>query len=353
VPPLRLRAIAGAQRGREFIFSGPRVRIGRSRDNDLILPEREAPLSSGHHAEGVLDSSGVWWIVDLSSTNGTLLNDVAVNRHELRSGDQVTFGDDRFVVAVGRRSRAWMRMAAVALAALAVAGIVLVERRAHSSFVEVAAAAARSVFLIVLDENGRRSIVGTGFVVAANGIIATNAHVADALAKRRALSGAAGGVRAFAVQGDSYDARGIVSASIHPDWRQGSLKADVALVQLELGAGLAPLRLADAPTIAALRRGTPLAAFGFPAASTDPARPRGRLSVDVIGDVRGDYIEVGLGVAPGMSGSPVFDDEGAVVGIVAGGDFVGGPDGAAQPSGSSVNWAISVSVVKALLATGR
>jgi S1-C subfamily serine protease len=102
-----------------------------------------------------------------------------------------------------------------------------------------------------------------------------------------------------------------------------------------------------------LARGTPIAAFGFPAVSTDASRPRGRLSVDIVGDVRGDYLEVGLGISPGMSGCPVLDRRGAVVAVVVGGDFVEMPDGTARPSGSSANWALSASEVRGLLDSAR
>jgi S1-C subfamily serine protease len=99
--------------------------------------------------------------------------------------------------------------------------------------------------------------------------------------------------------------------------------------------------VADDGAFGRLQRGTALASFGFPAVATDPVRPRGRLSVDVVGDVRGDYLEAGLSIAPGTSGSPVFNDAGSVVAIVAGGDFVKGDNGAVVPSGSRVNWAIN------------
>ena len=93
-----------------------------------------------------------------------------------------------------------------------------------------------------------------------------------------------------------------------------------------------------------------VAAFGFPTVSTDPWKPRGRLSVDFLGDVRGDYLEVGLAIAPGTSGSPVLDEAGTVVAIVVGGDFVDTPDGRGKtPSGTAANWAISVSMLRDLL----
>jgi S1-C subfamily serine protease len=351
VPPLRLRAIAGWRRGQEFVFSGPRVRIGRSRDNDFILPERETPVSSGHHAEALLDSSGAWWIVDLNSSNGTRVNDVFVQRHDLQSGDRITFGDEQFAVRLGGPSRAavavFMALTAVVVG-LAVA-VLVQQGRASSSFEAVAASAAPSVFMVAVDENGARSLVGTAFAVDAGGTLATNAHIAAALQRRLAIKG--GLARVIAVQSDTSDERLVTATSIHPSW-QGSIRADVALLRLQAGEPLAPLPLADARTTATLRRGTPLATLGFPAVSTDPQYPRGRLSVDVVGDVRDDYIQAGLGITPGMSGSPVFDQTGAVVAIVASGDFVGAPDGA-RPSGSAANWAIGVRFLKELLESTR
>jgi len=354
VPVLRLRVVVGARRGQGFSFSGPRVRIGRSRDNDLILPERDSPASSGHHAEALLDSAGTWSVVDLGSSNGTRLNDVAVERHALKPGDRLTFGNEQFVVSIGQAPRLWLRMLPVtAIALLVVAGVLVERYRTRTPFEDVATSAAPSVFAIAFEDGGKRSIVGTAFVVAADGLLATNAHIADALQKRAGHSPTGGVSQVFAVQGDSYDVRTVSSMAIHPDWRQGSLRSDVALVRLAAGPPLTPLRLADGRTITSLRRGTPVAAFGFPAVSTDPGKPRGRLAVDVVGDVRGDFLEVGLGVAPGTSGSPIFGESGSVVAIVVGGDFVDGPNGATQPSGSAANWAISVNVVRDLLTRQR
>jgi S1-C subfamily serine protease len=188
--------------------------------------------------------------------------------------------------------------------------------------------------------------------VDAGGLLATNAHIVGALQKRGALPPKPGEIRALAVQSDSYEAREITSASAHPTWREGSIRSDVGLLRLAPGAKLVPLRLAADDAVAALQRGAPLAAFGFPAVSTDPMRPRGRLSVDVVGDVRGEYLEVGLGIAPGTSGSPVFDSSGTVVAIVAGGDFVDAPTGV-RPTGSAANWALRAGAISELLQAGR
>jgi len=336
---LRLRFAKGPRRGEEVIFSGPRVRIGRSRDNTLVLTESDTPLSSGRHAEARLEG-GAWWIVDTGSTNGTFVNVAAVVRHRLAKGDALAFGDDAFVVvAVGRASRLHAVLAILVAAAIGTA-VAFSTHRPAVRYQEIAERAARSVYAVVLDEDGRRAVVGTAFAIGADGQLATNAHVADLLRRR-------GG--ALAVRGDTYEPRRVANVNTHPQWQRGSIRNDVAVLTVDGGEPLAPLPLAAGGAFAHLQRGMALASFGFPAASTDPQRPRGRLSVDVVGDVRGDYLEAGLTIAPGTSGSPVFNDAGEVVAIVAGGDFVKAASGAVVPSGSRVNWAISAERLREIL----
>jgi S1-C subfamily serine protease len=211
----------------------------------------------------------------------------------------------------------------------------------------IAASASRSVYLVALDgQNGRRS-VGTAFAVS-DGVLATNAHVADALGA--ALSAQGSALQALAVRSDGFDTHAVVAARFHPEWRPGSIAHDVALLQLADGSRTVPLELAEAGQVRTLTRGAAVSAFGFPAVSTDPQRPRGRLSVDVLSDVRLPFLEVGLGIAPGTSGSPVFGPDGRVVGLVVSGDFEKGADGVPpHPTGSNVNWAISVDELRTLL----
>ena len=337
---LRLRFANGARRGEELIFTGPRVRIGRSRGNTLVLTESDAPLSSGHHAEAVLEH-GAWWIVDTHSTNGTFVNRAAVTRHRLAKGDLLAFGDDEFIVAGVQRvvSRRAVLALAVAVAAAVTIAAVVGSRKPAPRYAAIASRAAASVFAVLSDEGRRRTVIGTAFAIDTDGRLATNAHVAEAVRGRRAL----------AIRGDTYESRRIMDVIVHPDWKPGSIRNDVALLRLDGGEPMVPLPLAADGVFATLRRGAALTSFGFPAASTDAERPRGRLSVDVVGDLRGGYLETGLSIAPGTSGSPVFDEAGDVVAIVAGGDFVKGEDGALVPSGSRVNWAISAERLREIL----
>jgi pSer/pThr/pTyr-binding forkhead associated (FHA) protein len=66
------------------------LRLGRSPDNDVILRD---PATSGHHAR--LERRGdQFWIVDLGSTNGTLVNGEPVQERQLNHGDRLTIGQN-------------------------------------------------------------------------------------------------------------------------------------------------------------------------------------------------------------------------------------------------------------------
>jgi pSer/pThr/pTyr-binding forkhead associated (FHA) protein len=66
------------------------LRLGRSPDNDLILRD---PATSGHHAR-VERRGEQFWIVDLGSTNGTLVNGEPIQEKELNHGDRITVGQN-------------------------------------------------------------------------------------------------------------------------------------------------------------------------------------------------------------------------------------------------------------------
>lgn len=319
------------------------MRIGRSRNNDVVLGDSDAPQSSAHHAEAVVES-GRWWIRDLESTNGTFVNGVRVARTRLRSGDCISFGEDHFTVETGRSILIAAGMTAVALAALG--SIYAVFGRSVPDLQATAALVAQSVYLIAFDEPSGRRPLGTAFAIRADGLLATNAHVADAVRQRLAESG--GRVRAIAIRSDSDEVRGVVESHVHPRWRAGSIADDAALLRVDGSGLLVPLRLADEAAVARLSRGTALASLGFPAAGVDATRPRARLRMDVLGDIRDQrFLAVGLDIAPGTSGSPIFRADGVVMGLVVVGEFVAGSEGGSTTTG--VNWGISVAALHELL----
>jgi hypothetical protein len=243
---LRLRYEGGPRRGDELIFSGPRVRIGRSRTNSLVLTETDTPSSSGRHAEALLER-GAWWIVDSGSTNGTFVNGAPVQRCRLRAGDVLAFGDDRFLVSSGRR--VWPAIAVTAVLAVAAAVGYGAYRRTPIPFERIGAIAARSVYAVAIDGSGGRSIVGTAFAVDADGLLATNAHIVDLLRQRGTLAKDSA-VRAIAIHGDTYEVQRIVAATADSSWQPGSLRGDVGILRLERGTAIVPLVLAGAAAFA-------------------------------------------------------------------------------------------------------
>ena len=77
------------QSGRTYAAQAPSCLIGRERSQCGIY--LRDPNVSRRHAELSYDGSN-WHIVDLNSTNGTLVNDVDVDECVLRDGDLITVG---------------------------------------------------------------------------------------------------------------------------------------------------------------------------------------------------------------------------------------------------------------------
>ncbi len=73
-----------------FALNEPGVSIGRSTDNALSL--REDKYVSIHHAS-ISYEANCWWIADLGSRNGTLVNGVRISqKHRISRGDMITLG---------------------------------------------------------------------------------------------------------------------------------------------------------------------------------------------------------------------------------------------------------------------
>lgn len=91
-----------------FPIVGPRVRIGRQRDNDLVLGDASV---SRHHAEIQIGNDGSLTLVDLDSLNGIFVNERQVKSAALTDGDSVEIGDVRFVFREGAGAPAEPRRA--------------------------------------------------------------------------------------------------------------------------------------------------------------------------------------------------------------------------------------------------
>ncbi|MCC6998171.1 MAG: sigma 54-dependent Fis family transcriptional regulator [Deltaproteobacteria bacterium] len=84
----KLVVIKGMQRGREHTIASDVIRVGKSEDNDLVLPDETV---SRVHFEIIRDPKG-YLLRDLHSTNGTFLDGAEVREAYLRTGSLITAG---------------------------------------------------------------------------------------------------------------------------------------------------------------------------------------------------------------------------------------------------------------------
>jgi hypothetical protein len=84
----RLELVTGSETGRIIALTPPSVVIGRGTDADLRLADTGV---SRRHAELLVDEGAVT-LVDLRSTNGTLVNGRQVQRVTLADGDRISIG---------------------------------------------------------------------------------------------------------------------------------------------------------------------------------------------------------------------------------------------------------------------
>ncbi len=84
-----LFVVRGRDQGRHFPLDLTSVRIGRDAACDIRLQDSEA---SRTHAELRPARDGRWELVDLQSSNGTLVNGNPITQHWLASGDRIEIG---------------------------------------------------------------------------------------------------------------------------------------------------------------------------------------------------------------------------------------------------------------------
>jgi len=162
---------------------------------------------------------------------------------------------------------------------------------------------------------------GTGFFVAADGYVVTNAHVVEGCEDPRVVCGLAGPVSARVLARDAAN--------------------DLALLKVEAGSDhVATLR-------AGVRIGEEIAAFGYPL--LDMLSTGGNFTVGNVSALAGlkndsRHIQISAPVQPGNSGGPVIDQCGNVIGVVVSG-LPTHNKGVAQ----NVNFAININTVTAFL----
>ena len=90
-----LVGLAGPVKGRDFVLVANEIRIGRTSENDIVVPGKS---TSRHHASLFIDE-GRFWVQDMNSKNGTFVNQRKVSKSDVSKGDVLRIGDARFKVA--------------------------------------------------------------------------------------------------------------------------------------------------------------------------------------------------------------------------------------------------------------
>lgn len=78
---------------REVELKEAQLTIGRKSDNDVVI---EDPSVSGHHAK-IVKIQSVFFVEDLHSTNGTLVNNTPIDRYQLQDTDVIMIGNHRLL----------------------------------------------------------------------------------------------------------------------------------------------------------------------------------------------------------------------------------------------------------------
>ena len=81
-------AVLGSPAGQEILLDGAEVTIGRSPDHD-VSPKADG--ISRNHAR-IFPDDGAWWVADLGSTNGVIVNGSREQRARLQDGDTIILG---------------------------------------------------------------------------------------------------------------------------------------------------------------------------------------------------------------------------------------------------------------------
>ena len=93
LPKYMLRGVSGATFGKTFALAGTMV-IGRQHDSDIPVPAEEI---SRHHAKLQVTADGVL-VEDMSSANGTFINDKRIQTGVLKPGEELRLDTVRFML---------------------------------------------------------------------------------------------------------------------------------------------------------------------------------------------------------------------------------------------------------------
>lgn len=89
----KLVLLSGTKVAAKFPITGEKTTLGREDDNDIVL---EGSSVSRAHAQLLLEGED-FYVEDLGSRNGILLNSVRIQKEKLRDGDEILIGEYTFL----------------------------------------------------------------------------------------------------------------------------------------------------------------------------------------------------------------------------------------------------------------
>jgi S1-C subfamily serine protease len=308
-----------------------KLTIGRSPENSLVISDDAV---SGHHAV-IEEVDGFQTLIDLSSSNGSFVNGVKITRHLLETGDEIKFGESKFVwnglslrardaaesdyfrnlpppkVTTNSTASKVLRNRIITLVVgigsvgviLGIGAMVL-----DSSSVSADELAKRTVYVEMNDSNGEFCWSGSGAVVLDGTYVLTNEHVSSPDASDVAYADCTK-LRIGIVERSSdkpskfFDVEVVESSKIY----------DLALLKIDLGSSepLTPFRVRDEE----LGLDVPIRVIGFPGLGGGTVTLTSGVTSGIDDSDVVDYYKVSATINHGNSGGPVVDAEGNLIAI--------------------------------------
>ncbi len=189
-----------------------------------------------------------------------------------------------------------------------------------------------AVVLLAVDLPGRGPFTGTGFAVTSDGMIITSRHLVQNTTGDRAT-------KIVVLFGNTH-------SWVPAHLVRVSDSADVAIVKTDTPGPFPAVQ--GIASSAAPRVGAPVSVIGFPLGvelpmdgSGSALTARSTLAAGMVSKALPELLQIDSFAAEGSSGSPVFDSNGRVIGVVYGG---------AKESGGRIVFAVPASAVSRLMA---
>jgi hypothetical protein len=94
----QIRVVEGLDVGLKVLVHDKGIIIGRKSEDSVVDLALQDKSVSKNHAKIIIDSFGKCIIKDLSSTNGTILNNKLIDTHVIHEGDVITIGHTKMRV---------------------------------------------------------------------------------------------------------------------------------------------------------------------------------------------------------------------------------------------------------------